>query len=117
MPSSIPGAGARCRLALVVLLAAPSTAIAQSDSASSRLPPAAGVGWPSYGGDPGGTRYSPAAQINRENVGRLRPAWTYRTGALHEKTDMVRKAAFESTPILVENRLLLTTPYDHVIAL
>ena len=33
------------------------------------------------------------------------------------KTEMVRKAAFEATPILVEGKLLLSTPYDHVIAL
>jgi len=36
--------------------------------------------WPSYGNDVGGTRYSPLAQIDRGNVGRLRVAWTYRTG-------------------------------------
>ena len=30
---------------------------------------------------------------------------------------MIRKAAFESTPILVENKLFLSTPYNHVIAL
>jgi len=35
--------------------------------------------WPSYGNDVGGTRYSPLAQIDRGNVGRLRVAWTYRT--------------------------------------
>ena len=27
-------------------------------------------GWPTYGNDPGGTRYSPASQINRANVAR-----------------------------------------------
>jgi quinoprotein glucose dehydrogenase len=92
--------------------------LAQSDSvAGSRASAAPDAGWPSYGGDPGGMRYSPASQVNRENVARLAPAWTYRTGALDAKTEMVRKAAFESTPILVENRLLLTTPYDHVVAL
>ena len=36
--------------------------------------------WPAYGNDAGGTRYSPLAQIDRGNVGRLRVAWTYRTG-------------------------------------
>jgi quinoprotein glucose dehydrogenase len=118
MPSSIPCAATRDRLVMVLLLAAPSSALAQSDSgAGSRLSAASDVGWPDYGGDAGGMRYSPAAQINRENVGRLMPAWTYRTGALGEKTEMMRKAAFESTPILVENRLLLATPYDHVVAL
>ena len=26
------------------------------------------AGWPNYGNDPGGTRYSPAKQINRSHV-------------------------------------------------
>jgi quinoprotein glucose dehydrogenase len=74
-------------------------------------------GWPTYGNDPGGTRYATARQINRSNVARLRLAWTYRTGALDPETDLRQKASFESTPILVEGRLFLSTPYDHVIAL
>jgi quinoprotein glucose dehydrogenase len=75
------------------------------------------VGWPQYGGDAGGTRYSTARQIDRTNVARVQLAWTYRTGAMQVETGLKRKAAFESTPILVENRLYLTTPYNHVIAL
>jgi len=30
---------------------------------------------------------------------------------------LVRKAAFEATPILIENKLFLSTPYNHVLAL
>jgi quinoprotein glucose dehydrogenase len=75
------------------------------------------AGWPNYGNDAGGTRYSPARQIDRGNVAQLRVAWTYRTGALPFDEDLDKKAAFEATPILVEGRLFLSTPYDHVIAL
>ena len=75
------------------------------------------AGWPTYGNDPGGMRYSTAKQINRENVQKLTLAWSYRTGALDEKTNLIEKAAFEATPILVEGKLFLSTPYDHVIAL
>jgi quinoprotein glucose dehydrogenase len=75
------------------------------------------AGWPTYGNDAGGTRYSPAAQINSSNVGQLKLAWSYRTGALDVKTKLIEKAAFEATPILVEGSLFLSTPYDHVIAL
>ncbi|PYT52721.1 MAG: hypothetical protein DMG43_10955 [Acidobacteria bacterium] len=74
-------------------------------------------GWPTYGNDPGGTRYSPASQINRANVAQLKVAWTFRTGALDQPTRMIRKAAFEATPILADGKLFLSTPYDHVIAL
>ena len=62
-------------------------------------------------------RFSPLTQIDRSNVAQLQVAWTYRTGALDQKTDLVHKAAFEATPILVGNKLFLTTPYDWVIAL
>jgi quinoprotein glucose dehydrogenase len=78
---------------------------------------AADSGWPNYGNDGGGSRYSPLSQINRGNVGQLRVAWTYRTGALEVQTELNHKAAFEATPILVESKLFLSTPYDHVIAL
>ena len=38
--------------------------------------------WSVYGGDPGGSRYSSLAQIDRGNVGELEVAWTYQTGEL-----------------------------------
>jgi quinoprotein glucose dehydrogenase len=76
-----------------------------------------GVGWPTYGNDPGGTRYSVATQIDRSNVDKMKIAWTYRTGALEQSKRLINKAAFEATPILVEGKLFLSTPYSHVIAL
>ncbi len=75
------------------------------------------VGWPNYGNDLGGSRYSPLTQINTKNVSQLKIAWTYRTGALEPVTDLNRKAAFEATPIMVEGKLFLSTPFDQVVAL
>ena len=75
------------------------------------------TGWANYGNDPGGTRYSPAKQIDRGNVAQLQVAWTYRTGALPYDEELDKKAAFEATPILIDGKLFLSTPYDHVIAL
>jgi quinoprotein glucose dehydrogenase len=75
------------------------------------------AGWPNYGSDGGGTRYSTAAQIDRSNIGQLKVAWTFRTGALPHDEELDKKAAFEATPILVDGKLFLSTPYDHVIAL
>src|SRR3989442_6536694 len=68
--------------------------------------------WSGYGHDAGGTRFSPAAQITKSNVGQLKVAWTYRTGAFDVKTDLIHKSAFETTPILLAGKLFLTTPYD-----
>src|SRR5271165_752397 len=93
---------------LAVLLLFPALMNAQS---------ASDAGWPNYGNDPGGTRYSTAKQIDRGNVARLQVAWTYRTGALPNDEDLDKKAAFEATPILIDGKLFLSTPYDHVIAL
>lgn len=73
--------------------------------------------WPAYGRDAGGSRYSPLDQINRSNVGKLAVAWTYRTGAEEVKAVSTKNAAFESTPILVDGLLYLSTPYNRVIAL
>jgi quinoprotein glucose dehydrogenase len=75
------------------------------------------AGWPSYGGDAGGTRYSAAAQIDRKNVAQLKVAWTARTGAFPHDEELDHKAAFEATPILIGGTLFLSTPYDHVMAL
>lgn len=75
------------------------------------------AGWPTYGNDARGTRYSAAKQIDRGNVGHLQVAWTYRTGALSHDEELDKKAAFEATPILVDGKLFLSTPYDQVIAL
>ena len=76
-----------------------------------------GTGWPTYGNDPGGTRHSAATQIDRSNVDKLKVAWIYRTGALEQSKRLISKAAFEATPILVDGKLFLSTPYNHVLAL
>lgn len=74
----------------------------------------AGADWPAYGRDPGGTRYSPAAQITRENVARLQVAWIYRTGDYAVGEGATR---FEATPLLVDATLYVATPFGRVIAL
>ena len=73
--------------------------------------------WSHYGADAGGSRYSPLRQINRETVANLEVAWTYHTGALEPKSELNGKAASESTPILAAGSLIVTTPFNHVIAL
>jgi quinoprotein glucose dehydrogenase len=72
--------------------------------------------WPSYGNDPGGTRFSPLPQIDRSNVANLHVAWTYRTGETGGVAPYSH-TAFEATPLMVDGTLILSTPYDRVIAL
>jgi quinoprotein glucose dehydrogenase len=70
--------------------------------------------WTAYGHDALGSRYSPLDQITRENVARLQPAWTYRTG---DTTHTRQPAKFEATPLMVDGTLYLSTPFGRIIAL
>ena len=73
--------------------------------------------WPNYGNDPGGMRYSNLSQINRENVNRLKVAWTFHTGDISDGTHDRRRSGFEATPILVDGTLFITTGFNRIIAL
>src|SRR5689334_14305029 len=72
--------------------------------------------WPSYGHDPGGERFSPLNAINRSNVGRLKIAWTFRTGDAYQPKES-KPTAFEATPLYIEGTLYLSTPLGRAIAL
>jgi quinoprotein glucose dehydrogenase len=73
--------------------------------------------WPYYGGDAGGSRYSPLAEINKSNVAELRVAWEYHTGDVSDGSGGRRKSAFEATPIVVGGTMYFSTPFNRVIAL
>src|ERR1051325_1051552 len=72
------------------------------------LAAAQGNEWPFYGHDPGGARFSPLKQITVENVGKLRRAWTYHTGD---------RGNFESTPIVVDHVMYVSTQQGKIVAL
>jgi len=72
--------------------------------------------WNAYGHDAGGQRFSSLSQINRANVATLRVAWTFHTGDIADGSKGPR-SGFETTPLYVDGRLFLTTPFNRVIAL
>jgi quinoprotein glucose dehydrogenase len=76
-----------------------------------------GAEWPNYGNDPGGMRYSALAQINRDNVSKLKVAWIFHTGDVSDGSGGRKRSGFEATPILVDGTLYFTTPFNRVIAL
>ena len=80
-------------------------------------PVAGGDDWPSYGHDPGGMRYSPLDQINRGNVAQLKVAWVYHTGDISPDSDDTVRSGLETTPILVDGTLYITTGFNRVIGL
>jgi quinoprotein glucose dehydrogenase len=73
--------------------------------------------WPYIGGDIGGQRYSPLDQISKDNVGKLKVAWTYHTGDFSVGGPDKSTTAFEASPIEVDGTLYLCSPNDRVIAL
>jgi quinoprotein glucose dehydrogenase len=73
--------------------------------------------WAYYGHDAGGTRYSPLTQINRENVAQLKVAWVFHTGDISDGTGGKKRSGLETTPILVDGTLYLTTGFNRVFAL
>jgi glucose dehydrogenase len=81
--------------------------------------PALAQEWPHYGGDAGGSKYSPLNEINRENVKKLQVAWTYHTGDVSQGDDynLPTRSAFECTPLVVGGVMYITTPFARVIAL
>lgn len=80
-------------------------------------PTASGAQWQSYGGDAQGRRFASAEQITALNVGALEVAWIHRTGALQGRDDQRARSAFQTTPILVHEKLAFCTQFSEVIAL
>ena len=68
----------------IVMLACVNTpkALAQTSHRANE----SGNDWPYYGHDAGGMRYSPLKHINRENVARLKVAWTFHVGDISDGT-------------------------------
>jgi quinoprotein glucose dehydrogenase len=97
-------------LATVLLIAA---------AAAARPAGAGGVtgDWAYYGGDAGGSRYSPLTEIDRSNVAQLTLAWEYHTGDVSDGSEGRRKSEFEATPIVVDGTMYLSTAFDRVVAL
>jgi len=73
--------------------------------------------WPHYGNDIGGSKYSPLTQVNKRNVTRLKPAWTYHTGDISDGTTYPVRSAFECTPLVVDGVMYISTPFCRVVAL
>jgi quinoprotein glucose dehydrogenase len=73
--------------------------------------------WPSYGGDPGGSRFFASGALTPGNVARLEVAWTYHTRDLEGAAERKSRAAFQNTPLLVDGTLFVCTPRNRVIAL
>jgi quinohemoprotein ethanol dehydrogenase len=63
--------------------------------------------WPMHGGDYNEQRYSPLKLINADNVSQLGLAWY---------ADMTERGQWQSTPIIVDGRIYITTPWSKLYA-
>ena len=83
--------------------------------------PGAPRGWSSYGGDAGGLKYSPLADIDRATVSVLREVFRWdaneRPILASEGQRPARPGLFQATPLAIGDTLLFPTPFNRVIAL
>jgi len=103
-------------MALAMLVAAMLGASAQGGSPLTSS--GKGWRWDHWGGDAGGTRFSPLDQITPANVDNLVRAWEFRTGDLASRAPVaMARSKFEATALFVEDSLILCSPFNEVIAL
>ncbi len=96
--------------------------IARAVSMALSLVPMASLGqmpsndadWPAYNRDLAGTRYSPLADIDVDNVASLEPVWSYSLGR-HPSSDTLT-GGYQLTPLVIDGRMYVAGA-DHVAAL
>lgn len=86
---------------VVVAFACAALAFTQAGTAQKG---AANREWRHYGGDAGGTKYSPLDQINASNVKDLQIAWRWKTSSLGQPPDY----NWQATPLMIGDTLYLT---------
>jgi quinoprotein glucose dehydrogenase len=97
---------ARCAF---ILMAGVSAAQAQS--------PARPQSWPTYAADNAATHYSPLEDIEKTNVSKLAIAWEWATGEEAHQDFGTQPGNFQNTPLMIDNVLYVSTPYNRVVAL
>ena len=109
---------AKSALLLVAgILALLSTMVPTAMGQSSHVASGTANDWPYYGHDAGGMRYSPLTQINRQNVASLKVAWTFHVSDISDGSGGQKRSGLETTPILVDGTLYLTTGFNRVFAI
>jgi quinoprotein glucose dehydrogenase len=75
------------------------------------------IEWPYVGSEQTHTKYSPAEDITAANVDQLEIAWEWEVGELPLPEYGTRPGSFETTPLMIDNVLYLSTMYTRVVAL
>ncbi len=75
------------------------------------------TGWPSVGSDQAHSKYSEAEEITAANVGELEIVWKWEPNETPLEEYGTQPGPFQSTPIMVDGILYLSTMYTRVAAL
>src|SRR4051794_24301606 len=73
--------------------------------------------WPFYGGDQGGRKYSRLTDVNTTTASRLTMAWEWSPREKALTQFGTRPGNFQATPLMIDNVLYFSTPYNRVVAL
>ncbi len=75
--------------------------------------------WRFYGGDQGSGKYSPLDQINRDNVQKLKVAWSWDSPDLKllEQNSKLYTLGYEATPLMIGGVLYISTSLSQVAAI
>ena len=101
----LPAAVTRTLAAMLMVAAAASLEADQKDT-----------DWPTYGNDPGSSKYAPLDQINRDNVADVTVAWQWESPDNHHDSSHT-PGQYKSTPIKIGNRLFVSTSLGLVAAI
>ena len=73
--------------------------------------------WPAVGGGLDSQRWSPLADISKDNVSQLQLAWSYHSGDFSKGEKNHGGTALQVTPLMIDGTLYFCTPYNRAIAL
>src|SRR4051812_1288989 len=73
--------------------------------------------WPYYGGDQGGMKYSRLTDVSTSTAPRLAIAWEWSPREKALAQFGTRPGNFQATPLMIDNVLYFSTPYNRVVAL
>ena len=74
--------------------------------------------WLNYAGDKASSKYSPLTQVSGDNFNRLRTVWTWRSAEEEvAKANHLKTWVWESTPLMVDGVLYISTSLSQVAAI
>jgi len=74
-------------------------------------------GWYTFNGNLENQKYSPADQINPQNVGKLEKVWEVHTGDVSDGSGKTPLTDWSATPLFVNDTIYVSTPFYRVFAL